>query len=109
VRGNAGALEQLFLNLLLNAAEAVPPGGRACVALEHCSGGVCVSVTDDGPGIAPELIDRIREPFYTTKERGTGLGLSIAQRISDAHGGELRLESIAGSGTSALVILPCQR
>jgi two-component system, sporulation sensor kinase E len=79
------------------------------VALEHCSGGVCVSVTDDGPGIAPELIDRIREPFYTTKERGTGLGLSIAQRISDAHGGELRLESIAGSGTSALVILPCQR
>jgi two-component system, NtrC family, sensor histidine kinase HydH len=62
-------------------------------------------VKDDGAGIAPELLGRIREPFYTTKENGTGLGLSIAQRISDAHGAELRLESIAGSGTTALVIL----
>ena len=105
VRGNAGALEQLFLNLLLNAAEAVPPGGRARVALEHRSGGVCFSVKDDGPGIAPDVLDRIREPFYTTKENGTGLGLSIAQRITDAHGAELRLESSTGSGTTAVVIL----
>jgi len=105
VRGNAGALEQLFLNLLLNAAEAVPRGGRARVALEPRDDGVCVSVHDDGPGIAPELLGRIREPFYTTKEHGTGLGLSIAQRISDAHGAELLLESIAGSGTSARVVL----
>ncbi|MFL5620052.1 MAG: sensor histidine kinase [Gemmatimonadaceae bacterium] len=105
VRGNAGALEQLFLNLLLNAAEAVPPGGRARVVVQPRPDGVCISVEDDGPGILPELLGRVREPFYTTKEHGTGLGLSIAQRISDAHGAELRLQSVAGSGTSALVIL----
>jgi signal transduction histidine kinase len=105
VRGNAGALEQLFLNLLLNAAEAVPPGGGARVSLEQRSDGVCFSVKDDGPGISRDLLGRIREPFYTTKENGTGLGLSIAQRISDAHGAELRFESTAGAGTTALVII----
>jgi two-component system sensor histidine kinase HydH len=53
----------------------------------------------------PELLGRVREPFFTTKAHGTGLGLPIAQRISEAHGAELRLESVAGSGTSAVVIL----
>lgn len=105
VRGNAGALEQLFLNLLLNAAEALRPGGAARVAIEETSTEVRVTVHDDGPGIAPELLERIREPFFTTKENGTGLGLSIGQRIASAHGAELVLESSPGNGTTASVTL----
>jgi signal transduction histidine kinase len=105
VRGNAGALEQLFLNLLLNAAEALAEGGCARARLEVSNGGVRVSVLDDGEGIAAELLERIREPFYTTKENGTGLGLAIGQRIASAHGAELLLESTPGVGTTASVTL----
>jgi signal transduction histidine kinase len=105
VHGNAGALEQLFLNLLLNAAEALPPGGSARIAVEESRHDVRVLVRDDGPGIAGELLDRVREPFFTTKENGTGLGLSIGQRIARAHGTELVLESAPGIGTTAWVRL----
>ena len=105
VRGNAGALEQLFLNLLLNAAEALPRGGSARVAVEESPGDVRVLVRDDGPGIAAELLERVREPFFTTKENGTGLGLSIGQRIASAHGAELKLASTPGDGTTASVTL----
>jgi signal transduction histidine kinase len=105
VRGNAGALEQLFLNLLLNAAEALPRGGSARVSVEESPGDVRVLVSDDGPGIAAELLERVREPFFTTKETGTGLGLSIGQRIASPHGAELRLSSTSGAGTTASVTL----
>lgn len=106
VRGNAGALEQLFLNLLLNAAEALPPGGCAGVTVEETQASVRVFVRDDGAGIAADMLERIREPFYTTKEHGTGLGLSIGQRIARAHGTDLILKSTPGAGTTASVALP---
>ncbi len=105
VRGNTGALEQLFLNLLLNAAEALPEGGCARVRVDERKTDVRVSVSDDGPGMPTEVLAHIREPFYTTKERGTGLGLSIAERIARAHGSELVLESAPGVGTVVSVTL----
>jgi signal transduction histidine kinase len=105
VRGNVGALEQLFLNLLLNAAEALPPGGHAQVTVEETEATVRVLVRDDGPGIAASMLERIREPFYTTKEHGTGLGLPIGQRIARAHGADLILDSTPGAGTTASVTL----
>jgi signal transduction histidine kinase len=105
VHGNASALEQLFLNLLLNAAEALPPGGRAYATVEETKASVRVLVRDEGPGIAADMLERIREPFFTTKEDGTGLGLSIGQRIARAHGAELVLESTPGAGTAASVVL----
>ncbi|MFH1763526.1 MAG: ATP-binding protein, partial [Gemmatimonadota bacterium] len=67
---------------------------------------VRVSVLDDGPGIPPEILGSILEPFYSTKEEGTGLGLPISQRIARAHGGELTLQSMPGGGTACRVTLP---
>jgi two-component system sensor histidine kinase AtoS len=105
VRGNAGALEQLFLNLLLNAADALDGAGIARLEVEPSADGVCVTVRDNGRGIPPAALDRVWEPFYTTKADGTGLGLPIARRIAHAHGGELTIESTPGAGTTVRVHL----
>ena len=104
-KGDAGALEQLFLNILLNAAEALGASMRAGVELERADGTVHVSIWDRGKGIAPEQMDRIFEPFYSTSPEGTGLGLPIARRIARAHGGELEIESRPGGGTTARITL----
>jgi signal transduction histidine kinase len=104
--GDAGALEQLFLNLLLNAAQALNAGAKAGLELTEEQECLRVSVWDQGKGIAPEVMDRIFEPFYSTSPEGTGLGLPIARRIAQAHGGELQMESTVGKGTIARVTLP---
>jgi signal transduction histidine kinase len=106
VRGHHAALEQLFLNLLLNAAEALGAQQHARVRVEVTAASVCLTIEDEGVGISPELLGRVLEPFYTTKEGGTGLGLAIATRIARAHGGEIQLESSAGTGTTVRVRLP---
>lgn len=106
VRGDGGALEQLLLNLLRNAAQALEPGGSATVRLEPRGDGVDVVVHDDGVGIPPESFDRVFEPMFTTRADGTGLGLTIARRIASAHGGRLDLESAPGAGTTARLTLP---
>lgn len=106
VRGDKGALEQLFLNLLRNAAEALTEGGRAWIHVDPNSTHVRVSVRDDGPGIPLDIVGSVLEPFYSTKPDGTGLGLSIATRIARAHGGDLTIESGPEGGTTVLVVLP---
>lgn len=106
VRGNAGALEQLFLNLLINAADAAAGGGTVSLAAETDPAHIRVTIRDDGPGIPQDQLARIFEPFHTTKPDGTGLGLPIAWRIAAAHDGELRIESEPGCGTVAEVVLP---
>jgi signal transduction histidine kinase len=102
VRGDESALEQLALNLLLNAAEALPDGGRASLRIDTRTDGesVAVTVTDDGPGISDEAMSQIFEPFFTTKGEGTGLGLTVARRIASAHGSELEVENTSGGGAS---------
>lgn len=105
VRGNDGALEQLFLNLLLNAAEALDSGGEACLSIEQTAEALCVTIRDDGHGIPSEKLQHVFEPFFTTKERGTGLGLPLARRIVQAHGGTLAIESELGAGTVVRVTL----
>jgi signal transduction histidine kinase len=105
VTGDAATLKQLFLNLLLNAAEALEEGGRAGVRVEGIGDRVRVSVWDQGPGIPPELRDRVLEPFFSTRPEGTGLGLTIARRIAHAHGGDLEIESRPGGGTVVTAIL----
>jgi two-component system sensor histidine kinase AtoS len=100
VRGDAVALEQLFLNLLLNAAQAVDEGGRVSVAIEGSEESVMVAVRDSGCGISEEDLGRITEPFFSTRPEGTGLGLAIAQRIAQAHGRGLEFESTPGAGTT---------
>jgi signal transduction histidine kinase len=106
VTADAGATEQLVLNLLLNAAESLEPKARAGLAVEVVKEGATVRVWDEGRGIAPEDIERIFEPFYSTKEEGTGLGLGVAQRIARAHGSEIRVESKPGEGTCFCFTLP---
>jgi two-component system sensor histidine kinase HydH len=106
LRGDASALAQLFLNLLLNAAQALDAGGRAGITVERSGGHALVSVWDTGPGIPPEDLERIFEPFYSTKSDGTGLGLPVAQRIAAAHGGTVEVRSTPGEGTTVRVRLP---
>jgi signal transduction histidine kinase len=106
VHGDAAALEQLFLNLLLNAAQALEPGGRAGVAVARDDGAITVSVWDAGLGISAATRERLFEPFFSTKPDGTGLGLAVAQRIAVAHGGEVSVESRKAGGTTMRVRLP---
>jgi two-component system nitrogen regulation sensor histidine kinase NtrY len=106
LRGDPGALQQVFLNLLLNAAQAIDQGGHIAMTIEPAGEAVGVTVRDDGRGIPPEQLERVFEPFYSTKPAGTGLGLLIARQIVMAHGGVLDLESVPGVGTAAMVRLP---
>jgi len=109
VRGDVAALEQLFLNLMLNAAGALGPGGRAWVELDQEPGHIVVAIRDTGTGIEPEMLERVFQPLYTTRSDGTGLGLTIARRIVDQHRGEIEIESEVGEGTTVRVRLPAQR
>ncbi|MDH3289763.1 MAG: HAMP domain-containing histidine kinase [Gemmatimonadota bacterium] len=106
VEGDAAALEQLFLNLLLNAAQALEPGGRAGVSVAQDDGSITVSVWDSGHGVSPEARERLFEPFFSTKPDGTGLGLAVARRIAAAHGGDIRAEGREPCGTTMRVRLP---
>lgn len=102
-------LKPVLLNLLINAAQAM--GGRGRIQItSRCGPELCeVSVIDSGPGIPPELRDRVFEPFFTTKHRGTGLGLAIARRVMEAHGGGIRLECPPQGGTTITLALPLHR
>jgi signal transduction histidine kinase len=107
--GDARAINQVFLNLLKNAAEALEGRGGVVTVSAFVDGAwVVVRVRDDGPGVAPELHTKLFEPFYSTKEagRGTGLGLSISRRIVNDHGGSIEVESAPGQGTTFSVRLP---
>jgi signal transduction histidine kinase len=106
VPGDAHALEQLFLNLLLNAAAAVAPGGSIAVRADREDDAVVVTIRADGHGIPGDALPRVFEPLYTTRPRGAGLGLPIARRLAEAHGGQLSLESEPGRGTAVRVRLP---
>jgi PAS domain S-box-containing protein len=101
-------LKQVFLNLIVNAGQAIGDGGTIRVATEARGGFVTVRVEDDGCGIAPENLERIFDPFFTTKAvgEGTGLGLGIAYQIVRSHGGEIRVESEVGSGSRFRVRFP---
>jgi two-component system NtrC family sensor kinase len=115
IQGNSGRLQQVFLNLFLNAKDAMPGGGKLRVAtLNGESVSVCVS--DTGSGIAPEHIQRIYDPFFTTKTapregqaRGTGLGLSVTYGIIQEHAGKIRVESHPGTGTTFTLDFPLSR
>ena len=106
VNASRGGLEQLFLNLVTNALDSMPAGGRLTIRARHAGGRMEVKVADTGSGIPRELLERIHEPFYTTKEEGLGLGLSICRSILWEIGGEMLLDSEPGRGTTVTVMLP---
>ncbi|HYS05264.1 MAG TPA: ATP-binding protein [Candidatus Dormibacteraeota bacterium] len=108
VNGNRGRLQQVLMNLLLNAVDAMPEGGTVTVAAHADTGRVQIEVSDTGCGIPPEHLDRIYDPFFTTKPRGqgTGLGLSVSYGIVKEHSGTLLAESSPGEGSRFVVSLP---
>ena len=108
VNADFGQLRQAFMNILLNACDAMPSGGTLTLAVHFFSGSrdVEISVADTGTGIAPELLSRIFDPFFTTKEKGTGLGLSVVYGIVEKHGGSMQVESRVGQGTTMTIRLP---
>jgi len=115
IQGNPGRLQQVFLNLFLNAKDAMPNGGVLRVSTSN-GDNVSVSVTDSGSGIAPENIHRIYDPFFTTKnspkesqKRGTGLGLSVTYGIIQEHAGKIRVDSRPGEGTTFHLDFPLTR
>jgi len=103
---DANQIQQILVNLLKNAMQAMTTGGALTLAIGEGGDGVWVSVADTGGGIPQEQINRIFDPFYTTKTEGTGLGLMIVQRIVRAHGGRIELESHVGKGTTFRIWLP---
>ena len=104
--GDPGQIEQVLLNLCLNAIQSMPSGGRLSVSARRRDGEVRLEIADEGCGIPAEQLDRVFQPFFTTRENGSGLGLPISRQIVLAHGGELWLESLPGRGTTAHVRLP---
>jgi signal transduction histidine kinase len=111
VRGDAERLQQLFLNLFLNAVDAMPEGGELRVSLRARGDEVEIEVADSGEGIAEEDLPRLFDPFFTTKPagEGSGLGLSVARSIVTDHGGEIDVRSGVGQGTTFRIVLPAAR
>jgi len=108
IAGDADKLKQVFINLIRNACEAVKPGDivtwRIDAAVQPCH--VCVSIHNGGPPVPPEVLEKLGQPFFTTKSGGNGLGIAIVRRIVEAHQGDLSIESSAERGTVVRVVLP---
>jgi signal transduction histidine kinase len=107
---NKNYLQQAFLNLLINAKDAMPEGGKMLIATEFVGGKIQVRFADSGTGIKKENLAKIFEPFFTTKEpgKGTGLGLPITRGIVRKFGGDVKVDSVEGRGTTFTVILPAK-
>jgi two-component system, NtrC family, sensor kinase len=110
IRCRGGQVQQVFMNLLTNAAQAAGPGGEIFISVWPLAEGVNVSIRDSGPGVSPEVESKIFDPFFTTKEvgEGTGLGLAISQRIVRSHGGHIELapRQAGRTGAEFIVWLP---
>lgn len=104
--GDRQRLRDALLNLALNAVSALPEGGRLTLSVRTAGQQLALCVVDDGPGISPELLARLGQPFASEATGGTGLGVMLAQSVARQHGGALRFESNLGAGTRALLELP---
>jgi two-component system NtrC family sensor kinase len=105
---DTGELQQVILNMLLNAMQAMPDGGHLGIQTRVSRDMVEIAITDTGIGIAPENLQKVFNPFFTTKEvgKGTGLGLSVSFDIIEKHGGTVKVESQLGRGTAFTIVLP---
>ena len=103
-------IKQVFINIIMNAHEAMQGAGKIIVRTEQTDSGdshfLLVSITDTGGGIDPAVIDNVFNPFFTTKEKGTGLGLAISNKIIMSHGGKIELKNVVGKGVTFFVYLP---
>lgn len=104
--GHGDRLKQALLNILINALEAMPEGGELVIDLEPRDGAARIGIRDTGPGIPPEVLDRIYQMHFTTKSGGTGVGLYVARSVVQSHGGMIDVQSADGGGTAFTVTLP---
>jgi signal transduction histidine kinase len=113
VEGNPGQIQQVFLNLLLNAVQAMPKGGKLSLRVAREPGPqgelISVRIADTGSGIPPEILPKIFESFFTSREDGTGLGLAIVKRILRDHRGDIVVESSGPAGTTFKFWIPAQK
>jgi signal transduction histidine kinase len=109
VQADGEKLKQVIINLVRNAAEAMPGGGAVGLGLHRSGAGVQITVRDTGPGIAPKVLEKIFSPFFTTKPDGTGIGLTLARQIAEGHRGTITLENRDHArGALATVRLPLE-
>jgi len=108
VEADARKLRQALLNIVLNAIQASPRGSTVAIDVASESEGARITVRDDGQGMTPEVLDRIRKPHFTTKEGGTGLGVAVARGLIEQHGGNFEFKSAPGKGTVATMRLPAK-
>jgi len=101
-------IELVLGNLVVNAFQAMPEGGRLMLDGKEENGQVCLSVRDTGCGIPPEDLPRLFEPLFTTKLHGIGLGLATSKKLAEANGGSIRVESVPGKGSTFTLCLPTQ-
>jgi two-component system sensor histidine kinase HydH len=106
VLGDEAQLQQVFINLLLNAVDAMGAGGTLTAATETAADKMKISIRDTGAGIAPENLAQVFDTFFTTKKNGTGLGLAISRRLVEAHHGTIEVQSKAGRGATFIITLP---
>ncbi|MBX3159580.1 MAG: HAMP domain-containing histidine kinase [Deltaproteobacteria bacterium] len=106
VPGDPRRLKEALINIIANAIEATPPGGKVALELRNGGGNVVLTVRDTGRGIAPEDLEKLGNPFFTTRTNGTGLGVVLAQGVIMQHGGSLGYVSSVGRGTTATITLP---
>jgi two-component system NtrC family sensor kinase len=108
VRGDFGQIRQVFANLIINSCDAMPGGGtlRVRTAATSDNTSVEIVIADTGTGIPPDVLSKVLDPFFTTKEKGTGLGLSVAYGVIERHSGRLSIESKVGVGTRVIIRLP---
>ncbi|MDL1970798.1 MAG: PAS domain S-box protein [Candidatus Desulfofervidaceae bacterium] len=106
IEADAELIKQVLINVIKNAIEVMPDGGKINVVSEKENGYVRIEIEDTGPGIPPEKLKEIFNPFFTTKRKGTGLGLTISYRIIKDHGGDIKIESTVGRGTKCIILLP---
>ncbi|MBZ0251810.1 MAG: HAMP domain-containing histidine kinase, partial [Candidatus Methylomirabilis sp.] len=111
IEGNAGEINQVFMNLLSNAIQAISGRGAIRLSTRRVGGEAIVSISDTGCGMSKDVMEKVFDPFYTTKDvgKGTGLGLSISHGIVERHAGRIEVESKPGEGTTFRVILPVRQ
>ncbi|MEM3697026.1 MAG: PAS domain S-box protein [Candidatus Bathyarchaeia archaeon] len=106
IKVDVDKMKRVFGNLIRNAVDAMPKGGKITITSKELNGNVEIAFTDTGTGIPNDVLEKIWTPFFTTKSRGMGLGLPICKRLVEAHGGKISVESTVGKGTTVTVIVP---
>lgn len=109
IQADPGLLYQAFLNILMNAMQAMPEGGEIYIELSAHRNTLMILFGDEGPGIPDETLNKIWEPFFTTKDKGSGLGLPIVKKIIEGHGGTIEIENGPEKGAQVTVTLPANR